>query len=135
MSEIIPAHKRSAYVPMLKRPRLEIPAFLAWVRSFPCIICGDNTSTEAAHYRSNDARFFKFNPGKHKPDDLWVLPLCGAHHQHGEDAQHKHDEDKWWKDHGIDAPVTCLALYTLAWLRGRDVQAATCILENARRAF
>lgn len=127
-----PAHLRTHYEPILKRPRLELPEYLAWIRTLPCTICGDNTSTEAAHYRSNDARFFKVNPGKDKPDDIWVLPLCGKHHQHTNDAQHQHDEDVWWKSHGIDAPVLCLALYTLCFLRDRDINAAFNIMRNAK---
>jgi hypothetical protein len=78
-----------------------------WLRTQSCFICG-NPHVELAHLRMSDARAAKVNPGKgKKPHDLWVLPLCSAHHR----DQHKAGEKLFWQWHQIDPVFVCLALW------------------------
>ena len=82
-------------------------AYLDFIRSLPCIICGDNTSTEAAHIRFADRRAAKRPTGMgEKPDDVWTLPLCGRHHR----EQHSMGEHSFWNIQGIDPIFLALAL-------------------------
>ena len=99
---------------------------LAFIRTLPCIICGDNTSTEACHIRMSDARIAKPATGiAIKPDDKYVLPMCGAHHR----DQHKMSERRFWEQQNIDAVLVALAIYSVsgdaeeseAIMRGRQV--------------
>src|SRR6476646_3259983 len=99
---------------------------LAWLRTLPCCICGDPTSTEAAHIRMADARIGKPITGNSiKPDDRYVLPLCGLHHR----MQHAVGERKFWQaSHEIPDPIlTALALYSISG----DVNEAMKVI-NAR---
>ena len=83
---------------------------LAFIRTLPCLICRDNTSTEAAHVRMSDARIAKPITGNSiKPDDKYVLPLCGDCHR-GPQGQHSMGERRFWQERGIDAVLICLAL-------------------------
>lgn len=92
-----------------RRPRVKNDGHLELVRQLPCIICGDNTSVEAAHIRYSDSRAGKLNTGMaQKSDDKFALPLCGRHHR----EQHDHgDERDWWKTKGIDPIFYALAIY------------------------
>ena len=81
---------------------------LAFIRELPCIICGDNTTTEAAHIRSPDREYGKRpTGGAEKPDDLWTLPLCGRHHR----EQHKANELNFYTNEGINPFVMALSLF------------------------
>lgn len=81
-------------------------AHLDFVRSLPCIVCGDNTSTEAAHIRMGDRSVGKRPAGMgEKPSDLWTLPLCGRCHR----EQHEVGEYVFWI--GRDPHKTALALW------------------------
>lgn len=80
-------------------PRKKDRRYLAWIRTQPCCICGDNTSTEAAHIRTQNQEFGKDDFGWGRPSDKWVTPLCGAHHR----EQHAMgNEMAFWKKYGID---------------------------------
>lgn len=84
------------------------PAYLKWIRTLPCLACGDDTSTEAAHVRMTDRSVAKDNPGMgQKPDDCFVVPLCGQCHS----DQHICGEEMFWTELGIDAVKVALALY------------------------
>ena len=81
---------------------------LQFVRSLPCIVCGDDTSTEAAHIRYPDLLADKRPTGMgEKSDDCWALPLCGAHHR----QQHEMSEREFWKTVSIDPIRAALALF------------------------
>lgn len=81
---------------------------LEWLRTQPCLACGNNTGAEAAHVRSPDPYLGKRLTGTGtKPDDFWTVPLCSACHR----KQHEVGEKKFWGALGIDAPVVALALY------------------------
>jgi hypothetical protein len=72
---------------------------LDFIRGLPCLICGDNISTQAAHIRYSDAAAEKSNPGfGNKSDDRYAVPLCGECHA----LQHSGNERLFWRDRGIN---------------------------------
>jgi hypothetical protein len=91
-----------------RQPRLEDAAWLAHVRTLPCLICG-KVPSDPAHIRSSSLRYGKRQTGLgEKPSDVWVLPLCRLHH----DEQHRHgNELAWWAGYGIDPFAVALKLY------------------------
>jgi hypothetical protein len=90
-----------------RQPRIENKAHLQFIRSLPCLICGNDIETEAAHLRMCEPRAAKRYVGKsEKADDVWTLPLCGKHHQ----QQHKVGERAFWEATGIDPVFVALAL-------------------------
>ena len=90
-----------------RKPRQNDEAHLAYLRQLPCVCCGNNTATEAAHVRMPDMRADKPKVGMaEKPDDCWALPMCGACHR----RQHEDGERRFW-DFGVRDPIfICLAL-------------------------
>lgn len=96
---------------MLRMPRHKIESHLAFVRTLPCICCGNDIETQAAHIRMSDARVVKVNAGVGaKADDYWTLPMCGRHH----DEQHKAgNESKFWRRYGIDPILYALRLWSV----------------------
>jgi hypothetical protein len=81
-----------------REPREKDKKYLDWIRQQPCCICGDNTTTEAAHTRTSNLELGKDDFGWGRPDDAWVLPLCGSHHR----LQHTMNEMAFWSKYGID---------------------------------
>lgn len=95
---------------MFREPRKHDDRHLDFIRSLSCVICGDNTTTEAAHIRFSDVRAAKRPVGKQeKPDDRWAIPLCGGHHR----EQHKGNEVAFWIKQGIDPIFVALALHSV----------------------
>ena len=93
-----------------RTPRQKLGAHLDFLRGLPCIVCGDNTSTEAAHIRMSDGRIVKHNAGvAAKPDDFFCLPVCGRHHR----EQHTGSESKFWRNFGIDPVLFALRLWSV----------------------
>jgi hypothetical protein len=91
---------------MIRQPRQQSDKHLAFIRGLPCLVCQDNTSTEAAHLRLSDPRVGKRQVGtSEKPDDKWTLPLCGRHHR----EQHTTNERLFWR--GTDPVLVALALW------------------------
>jgi len=97
---------------MQREPRIELPKHLKFIRQLPCVICGDNTATEAAHVSFGDSRIAKRHKGiGEKTHDFFVVSLCGKHHR----AQHdRGDERLFWSMIGIDPILTALALYAFS---------------------
>lgn len=91
-----------------RQPRIRDERHLQYIRSLPCCICGDDTSTEAAHIRSGSINHGKANTGMaEKPNDSWCVPLCGKHHR----EQHAFgNELEWWKCHGKDPFLLAMTL-------------------------
>jgi hypothetical protein len=84
---------------IFKRPRIKNEKHLQFIRSLPCVVCGDNTSTEAAHIRMSNLGNGKFYCGKaEKPSDAWTTPLCSACHR----RQHETGEHAFWAALNID---------------------------------
>ncbi len=92
-----------------RQPREENPAYLAYVRTLPCLICARPGPNDPAHLRSAALQYGKRSTGMaEKPDDKWVLPLCRTHHT----AQHRENELHWWLRMGFPDPfAVAVALY------------------------
>ena len=89
-----------------REPRVRDEKHLNYIRSLSCCICGDNTTTEAAHIRTSNLEFGKDDFGWGRPSDSWVLPLCGSHHR----LQHTMNEMEFWHLHGIDPFMLAMTL-------------------------
>lgn len=90
-----------------RAPRERDEGHLNFIRSLPCCICRDDTSTEAAHIRTGSLAHGKNSTGmQEKSSDKWALPLCGKHHR----EQHAMNEMAFWKQHGIDPFMLALTL-------------------------
>jgi len=90
-----------------REPRVKSEKHLNFVRGLCCLVCHDNTSTEAAHVRFSCEG--KRQTGKsEKPDDKWTVPLCGRHHR----DQHAMNEKEFWLTVGIDPIKVCRALWS-----------------------
>ena len=93
---------------MMRRPRVHSEKHLDFVRSLPCVVCGDPTTTEAAHIRFGFEAIGKRPVGiGEKPDDLWTVPLCSAHHR----MQHQSNERNFWQAFNRDPILIALALW------------------------
>lgn len=93
---------------MFKRPRVKNERHLAFVRSLPCCICGNNIETEACHVRSGELAIGKWpTGGSEKPSDCWTVPLCGLHHR----EQHSMNEIEFWRRQGINPFQVASYLY------------------------
>lgn len=111
----------------MRQPRQKDEAHLDFVRSLPCVICGDNTSTEAAHIRSGNLKYGKENTGmQQKPHDRWSLPLCSREHR----VQHTKNEWKFWKELGINPWTLAMTLYSVSG----DHEAALTAIDLHRRS-
>lgn len=108
-----------------RHPRQHDDKHLQFLRGLPCIVCGDNTSTEAAHVRYADRSVAKEMSGQRKPDDAFAVPLCGECHR----EQHKMKETEFWYFQDIDPIKIALAL----WYRSGDADACAMICANARQ--
>jgi len=85
-------------------PRQRDENYLAWLRTLPCCICQDNTSTEAAHLRLGQVNVKREAGMGEKPSDRWALPLCHRHHV----EQHAMNESAFWLSYGLDPFALCM---------------------------
>lgn len=100
---------------------------LDFLRQLECVICLDNTTTEAAHIRYAEPKLGKRQTGMgEKPDDAFALPLCGAHHR----EQHTGNERAWWAGKEIDPVALALALYRISG----DHEAGSQIIQAQRNS-
>ena len=91
-----------------KRPRVKNDRHLDFIRSLPCVCCGNNIETEAAHIRISCIQVGKPYTGKQeKPSDCWTIPLCGRHHR----EQHDMGEHSFWTLQRIDPIRIAAFLY------------------------
>ena len=98
-------------------PKNEIkrmPKYLKYIRTLPCVICNDHTTTEAAH-----VRFIAPCGVGLKPSDEFTLPLCGAHHR----EQHRRGEELWWKSKKLDPKEITEGLWNIFNLFENKAQA------------
>ncbi len=108
-----------------RQPREKNDKHLAFIRTLPCLVCGDNTSTEAAHIRMAEPRAGKSSTGMaEKPHDRFTVPLCGKHHR----EQHGMSEEEFWDWSLVDPIFVALALYCITG----DHQAGVRIIEANR---
>lgn len=112
-----------------RQPRDKNDEHLRFIRSLPCLLCNDNTSTEAAHVRMADRSIAKPNGFGVRPDDRFTLPMCGAHHR----DQHEGNEQQFWTRRGIDPVKTALALWSVQcdYERGLEIVRAVNELQAA----
>jgi hypothetical protein len=82
---------RAAPGELLKRPVKRDAAYLAAIRTLPCLVCGG--LSEAAHLRLGSLAGI----GK-KPSDRNVTPLCHHHHM----QQHAIGERAFWAELKLD---------------------------------
>lgn len=81
-----------------RQPRIECPAFLSFLRTWPCVNCGAAPPTQAAHIRMACPKRGKRESGKgEKPDDRWAIPLCADCHLDGARALHKIGEKRFFQ--------------------------------------
>ena len=93
---------------MFRRPRVKNDQHLDFIRSLPCVSCGNDIQTEAAHLRAGNLEYGKRNTGiSEKPSDMFTLPLCGSCHR----SQHKANEQNFWTNLGIDPWKLALSLF------------------------
>lgn len=110
-----------------RRPRIHDEAHLGFIRSLPCVTCGDDTSVEAAHLRTGSLRYGKRPTGLgEKPDDSWCLPLCGRCHR----RQHTGNELEFWLNQGVNPFVLAMSLHNAT---GDRELAQEVINEQVRR--
>jgi hypothetical protein len=112
----------------IKRPRAESKSHLEFVGRLPCLICGDDTRTEAAHIRMASAKFAKSESGiGQKPDDAFTVPLCSDCHA----RQHDVGEEIFWSS--MTAPKDDpLDIALRIWKYSGDYESATLVIKNAR---
>lgn len=104
--------KRSALPRQSKRSQsgpITDDAHLICIRSLPCLACGAEGSTQAAHLRLNSGAFGKRQAMGQKPDDRWVTPLCDEHHR----EQHKIGEANFWQQLDLNPFLICEALHSV----------------------
>lgn len=100
-------------------------AHLRFVRQLTCLLCGDNTSTEAAHVRYSELRAGKRPVSiNEKADDNWTIPLCGRCHR----DQHGNGERGFWTDKKVDPVYVAMAL----WAATGDVERGERLLTMHR---
>lgn len=88
--------------------RVHDDAHLNFIRSLPCVCCGNDIQTEAAHLRSINRKYGKdITGGQRKPSDRWALPLCSACHS----EQHRGNEEAFWEKRGINPFILALSLH------------------------
>lgn len=89
-------------------PRVEDGRHLEFIRSLPCVCCGNDIETQAAHLRSVKREYGKdWTGGARKPSDMWTLPVCGRCHS----EQHEGNEEAFWRERGINPFVLALSLF------------------------
>lgn len=114
---------------LARHPRVHAPAYLAFVRTLPCVVSGE-FPVEAAHVRYGDALRGKRHTGAaEKPDDRWVVPLHPREHR----DQHAHGEREWWAERRID-PLLVAALIFSAFHADDDI-AARAVCMAAKNGF
>lgn len=84
---------------------LRDPAYLAWIRTLPCVVClageiSQHSPTEAAHVGERGLR--------QKCSDRETVPLCGGdHHREGPYSHHRMGRN-FWAFWGLD-PLLIIA--------------------------
>ena len=86
-------------------------AYRDHVKSLPCIVCAV-PAVDAHHIRETFARTM----GR-RISDIWVVPLCRAHHT----DLHNHSRT-FWSDVLMDPQIACAAMFK-QWERRRPIEA------------
>lgn len=70
------------------------PAYLAWIRDMPCIGCGIEGHSEAAHTGRDGGMSMKAS-------DYSAVPLCSGCHTQAPDAYHRVGKRAFERRHGL----------------------------------
>ena len=92
----MPVRKQRA---RLRRGPERCPAYLAWIRTLPCILCGRINLIEAAHINAVGPRGLW-----QKTSDFSAVPLCAPHHREAALSYHRLGEQRFAREHDIDLP-------------------------------
>jgi hypothetical protein len=76
----------------MKPPRSA--AYLAWIRTQPCLVCGRTRWIEAAHTGLRGLG--------QKSSDTSAIPLCASHHRTGKDSYHRLGARQFAQTHNLD---------------------------------
>jgi hypothetical protein len=87
------------------------PVYLSLVRQCPCLKCGLDGFSEAAHVRMNSGAHGKHNGLGKKAADRFALPLCAGCHRQDNDSQHRIGENEFWHRVGLNPLLVCEKLY------------------------
>lgn len=109
-----PGAARSKRLSMGRSPRVQEPSHLAAIRQLPCLKCGLEGFSEAAHVRMNSAAFNKRGGIGAKPDDRWTLPLCPSCHHIDDDSQHRVGEEAFWHSLNLNPLLICEAVHKVS---------------------
>ncbi len=113
----------------MKHPRQHNDRHLDFVRSLPCVVCGNNIETEAAHIRMSASWVGKRQTGKgEKPDDAWTIPLCGRHHR----EQHQGSERAFWSTNLTASPLLPFLIALALWKASGDHEVGEMIVREWR---
>lgn len=104
-------------MPQRKKPERN-KDHLEFIRQLPCLVCGDNTSTEAAHIRSGTDGGMGM-----KPSDKFVIPMCHTCHA----MQHNYGERVYWGQFHISPLEVAAEL----WQASGDYDEGLRIVERA----
>jgi hypothetical protein len=69
-------------------------AYLAWIRTQPCVVCGRTRWIEAAHTGLRGLG--------QKSSDFSAIPLCEVHHRTGRDSYHRLGARRFSQVHNLD---------------------------------
>lgn len=92
----------------MKPPRN--PLYLRFIRSQPCLVCGQQWGIEAAHTGPHGI-------GQKSPDSS-VIPLCLRHHRCHTESYHALGRVNFEKVHGISVALEIIRLQHQARLNG-----------------
>jgi hypothetical protein len=73
------------------------PKYLAFLRRFPCVCCGETRQIESAHFGPHGIST--------KSDDALALPLCMNHHTTGKHSYHRIGPVQFALMHDLDVPA------------------------------
>ena len=99
---------------MGRSPRVQEPTHLQAIRQMPCLKCGVDGFSEAAHVRMNSAAFNKRAGKGEKPSDMWALSLCASCHRTDDDSQHKVGEETFWHGLNLNPLLICEQLHKVS---------------------
>ena len=83
------------------------PSYRAWIRTFPCTICGAVWKVEAAHTGTDGGMSMK-------PSDYSCIPLCRNCHTAAKGAYHRIGKFAFERNYGINLQALVKAL-NVSW--------------------
>lgn len=101
--------------------------YSALIRQLPCLRCGLEEFTEAAHVRFASGAHGKASGTGKKPQARWLVPLCGACHRVDKDSQHNVGERAFWAAVSINP----LLIAERLWAQRGDVVAMRAVIIQA----